>query len=379
MNKKEIAEIKKNFNSDSGFFTIGKTLSAFIDPQKNIVCKQSKLLALHEPDESELMMELLKKTLSGTYGKNLREYAFPKEQYEEDGAQNFLYRLLASRFEDDELTDEFLERITRELDYAGSFAVFSAHCTYTVMKKKSRSIKLEEIDAEPSIDYNFLITAFCPVELRIDGLVFNDEENKIEKKAKSDRIVQMPTDGFLFPAFSDRQPDVNAVLCYTKTARSPNLSVVENLLGCEFTLSAPDERTTFQRILSNVMQGSLDYETITEVNNKLSELVAFSAHETEPARLDADGLKNILWNVGAPQENLERVRPAFTSIAGDKPLIAANLVEKKTVVESEGITVNIGSDSTDKVKMQMINGKRSLVILLDDDVTVNGLNTDGEG
>ena len=37
MNKKEVAEIKKNFSSDCGFFTMGKVLSALIDPEKNIV------------------------------------------------------------------------------------------------------------------------------------------------------------------------------------------------------------------------------------------------------------------------------------------------------------------------------------------------------
>ncbi len=34
MNKKEIAEIKKNFSDDCGFFTVGKVLTAYIDAEK---------------------------------------------------------------------------------------------------------------------------------------------------------------------------------------------------------------------------------------------------------------------------------------------------------------------------------------------------------
>ncbi len=376
MNKKEIAEIKKNFTEDSGFFTVGKVLSAVIDSEKNIAYDDTRLFALMPPDESELVLQLLKKTLSGTLGKNLREYAFPQEQYSEGGSQKLLYDLLTSKLADDELNKQYLSLIAQKLDYVSSYCVFTAHCTYTALKKKSKNIRLEEIDAEPSLDYNFLITAFCPIDLRIDGLVYNDGSGRIEKKAESDRIVGQTADGFLFPVFSEREPDVNSVMYYARAFKKPDLSIVEDLLGCEFTMSAPDERTTFQRILANVMHGSLDYDTITEVNDKLGEMVAYNVNETEPAKLDADGLKNILWSIGAPQENLERVKPAFSAIAEDKPLTAANLIERKTVVEAEGITVNIGSDSTDKVKMQMINGKKTLIIALDDDVTVNGLNTD---
>ena len=84
MNKKEIAEIKKNFSADSGFFTMGKVLSALIDPEINIVYQDTKLSHLLASEELELIMENLKKTLSGTLGKNLREYEFPKEQYEQE-------------------------------------------------------------------------------------------------------------------------------------------------------------------------------------------------------------------------------------------------------------------------------------------------------
>ena len=371
MNKKEIAEIKKNFSDDSGFFTVGKVLSAFIDSEKNIKYKENRLYNLLPSDEAELIMEILKKTLSGTLGKNLREYPFPKDSYDEGGAQHHLYEMLGSKLTDDELNEAFLRRIADDVEYVSTFAVFAAHCTYSVLKKN----KMGDMEDDTSLDYNFIITAICPVELRIDGLIYNDEDSRIEKKATSDRIIGMPTDGFLYPVFSDRAPDVNSVLCYTKNFKKPNVSVVENYLGCEFVMTAPSEKQTFQKILSNVVGDELDYSLITEVNDKLCEFVDSYTHETEPAKVDANKLSSILWESGVSQDKLQLVPKVFETATENKPLTAANLIDRKTVVEVEGITVNIGKDSVDKVQTQEIGGRKCLVIALDENVSVNGLPT----
>ncbi|MGN0633885.1 MAG: DUF4317 domain-containing protein [Oscillospiraceae bacterium] len=369
MNKKEIAEIKKNFSDDCGFFTVGKVLSAFIDAEKNILYKENMLYNIMEQDEAELIMINLKKALSGTLGKNLREYAFPKSEYEEGGAQQFLYKLLDSKLCDDEQNDAFLQRIAEKVEYVSTFAVFAAHCTYSVLKKN----KMDDLEEDAELDYNFLICSICPVELRIDGLIYNDENKKIEKKATSDRVIGMPSDGFLYPVFSDRAPDVNSVMYYTKTYKKPNISMVEDFLGCEFTMTAPSEKQTFQKILSNVVGDELDYDLITTVNDKITEFVDSYTHETEPAQVDANKLSSILWESGISQEKLDNVSKVFESATENKPLTAANLIDRKTVVEVEGITVNIGKDSVDKVQTQLIGGRKCLVIALDDEVSVNGL------
>ncbi|MGN0595185.1 MAG: DUF4317 family protein, partial [Hominimerdicola sp.] len=227
MNKKEIAEIKKNFSDDCGFFTVNRVVTAFVDAEKNIKCKTNQLYNTIEQDESELIMINLKKILSGTIGKNLLEYQFPKDAYLEGGAQPFFYEVLQSKFTDDEVIDKFLNNIVEKMEYVSTYTIFSAHCTYSVLKKN----KNDDFEEEADHDYNFIITAICPVNLRIDGLIYNEENNAIAKKESSDRIVELPSDGFLFPLFSDRTADVNGVLYYTKNAKKPNTSIVDELLG----------------------------------------------------------------------------------------------------------------------------------------------------
>ena len=374
MNKKEINEIKKNFSEQCGFFTIGQVVQAFVDAEKNIKYKSNDLFAALPQDESELIMAILKKALSGTYGKNLKEYAFPKDAYLEGGMQPFMYELMKSRLTDEEKVDEFLAAITERMQYVSTYAVFSAHCTYSVLNK-TKNDELTD-DAESEIDYNFIITAVCPVELRYDGLIFSDETNSIVKKTTADRIVEMPSDGFLFPLFSDRQPDINGVLVYSKNANKPNTSVVNDLLGCEFVMSCKTEKETFHAILNNVVGDELDYDLITTVNDKIGELVDKSAHETEPATIGRHELSNILWQSGVSQEKLEHLPKVFESAMGEKPLTAVNLIERKTVLSTSSITVNIGRDAQDKVRCENIDGRRCLVIALDDpEVSVNGMPT----
>lgn len=374
MNKKEINEIKKNFSEDCGFFTIGQVVRAFVDSEKNIKYKSNDLFAVLPQDESELIMAILKKTLSGSFGRNLREYAFPKDAYLEGGMQPFMYELLKSRFTDEKKVDDFLNAIVERMQYVSTYAVFSAHCTYSVLKK-TKNDELTD-DAESDIDYNFIITAVCPVELRYDGLIFSDETNAIVKKTTADRIIEMPSDGFLFPLFSDRAPDINGVLVYSKNAKKPNTSVVNELLGCEFVMSFTNEKETFHAILNNVVGEELDYDLITTVNDKISELVDRSAHETEPATVGKQELSNILWESGVSQEKLEHLPKIFENAMGEKPLTAVNLIERKTVLSTSSITVNIGKDAQDKVRCENIDGRRCLVIALDDpEVSVNGMPT----
>lgn len=372
MNKKEINEIKKNFSDDCGFFTVNHVVTAFVDAEKNIKCKTNQLYNTIPQDESELIMINLKKILSGSIGKNLLEYSFPKDAYLEGGAQLFLHEVLSSKLLDDDIVDKFLNTIVEKVEYVSTYTIFTAHCTYSVLKKN----KNDDFEDEADMDYNFIVTAICPVNLRIDGLVYNEQNNSISKKESSDRIVELPTDGFLFPLFNDRAPDVNGVLYYTKNAKKPNTSVVNELLGCEFSMTCQNEKDTFKAILNNVVGDELDYEIITTVNEKIQEIVDQSAHETEIPTIDNHKLSSILWEAGVSQDKLDSLPKVYESAVGDKPLTAVNLVEKKTVVTVPSITVNIGKDAVDKVKTQIIDGRKCLIIDLDDpEIAVNGLET----
>lgn len=374
MNKKEINEIKKNLDKDSGFFTINHVVTACVDAEKKIKCMTNQMNNLIAEDESELIVAYLKKILSGSIGKNLLEYHFPNDAYLEGGAQLFMNEVLRSKLTDEELVQKYIDRIIEKMEYLSTYTIFTAHCTYAV-KNKNKNLD-DDIGGDSDTNYNFIITAICPVNLRIDGLIYDEQANSIAKKETADRIVDPPTDGFLFPLFSDRQSDINGVLYYSKNAKKPNSSIVEELLGCEYSMSGVSEKATFHAIMNNVCGDELDLKVINTVNSKIQDIIDRNAHETEIPTVNSKDISNILWESGISQQKLEHLPKVYETALGEKELTCANLVDKKTVLTVPGVTVNISKDGMERVHTQTVGGRKCLVIELDEDkMSVNGLET----
>ncbi|MBQ7834449.1 MAG: DUF4317 domain-containing protein [Ruminiclostridium sp.] len=372
MNKKELADLKKNFDDKCGFFTFNRVLRAFVDSDKNVIFKNHSLLGTLPSEEQELIMVTLRKGLSGTLGKNLIEYNFPNSQYEEGGAQHILYDVLKTKFENDEHTEAFLDNITKNIEYTSTFAIISAHCTYTIFRRD----KNDEL-SEQNNDYNFILTVLCPVEIGEDVLVFDDDSNNICLIPKKDRVVsRTPTDAFLFPILTCGDPDINAVLCYSSKPKEPNRSLVKEVLGCETTFTAVGEKEIFGKVLHDVIGKDLDYTLITTINDKIAEEVKEHRFDSKPATIDDTKLKDILCDSGVEDEKLEKVHKVYTEAVGQKTLTASNLISTKTVVATPDITINIGKNATEKVRTSVIGGRKCLVIDLDDpNIVINGLPT----
>ena len=373
MNKKELAEIKRSFCEGCGFFTLNHILYAYVDAEKNVKCYDVKNYGMMAEDEGACVMETLKKTLSGSLGKNLTEYAFPNESYEDGGAQKVLYTALKAKLEDEEANKALIDRIVENTSCETAYAIITGHCTYSILVKDKNDESLGEGDS----DYNFLITALCPVNTGDDGLFFDSDNESISKKSNTEMIIaRAPQDGFLYPVFSDRSPDVNHVMYYTRSPKKPNLSIVEDVLDCKFEFTPDGEKERFHAVLTDVCREELDYTVITRVNDIIRDVIDQNKNETEPPVIDAGRMKAILSDAGVSDEKLEALDAVYKTTVGESALTASNLVENKTVLSVSEITVNISKDATDKVRTSVIQGRKCLIIDLDDpNVTINGIET----
>lgn len=372
MNRKDLNELRKNFSQASDLFTLNHVVSAFVDAEKNIKCVKSDAFHNIPSEESDCYMETLRRILAGTLGKGLIEYEFPNEAYEEAGAQNILYNALSCRLADESAVNVMLDQIVKNMDYVSTYAILIGHCTYTVFNKT----KNDEINPYDSVEYSFLVTAICPVDVRIDGLIYNEDDNAIEKKQVYDRIVsEVPTDGFLYPTFTGRGPDVNHVLYSVRKPKEVNASIVENVLGCKFICTANQEKESFHSLLEDVVDDELSYNVITEVNDKLKSIAEEYKNDAELPSVDDIQMRDILLDSGVSEEKAEKVQNLYREITREKPLSVCNLTENKTTITTEGISVQISKDATSKVRTQYIDGRRYLLIDLDEpQIQVNGMN-----
>ncbi|MCR5168656.1 MAG: DUF4317 domain-containing protein [Oscillospiraceae bacterium] len=375
MNKKDIAEIKKNFSDDSTLLSLSSVTQAYIDAERNVHCKERKGYAVLSEEETEVVFEMLKKVMSGTIGKNIFEYAFPKASYEDGGAQNMLYAALNDKDDSSGRVDAVIDRIRENLQYDAAYCILIAHCEYSIMKKN----KNDDIEDSSDNIYRFLIAAVSPMNTNTDGLYYNADENRITKKSNTDLIVsRAPTDGFMYPVYSDRAPDVNHVMYYSKNAKKPNISFVEDVLDCEFAMTAESEKETFRKLVENVVGEDLSYTVVTGVNEIIKDVIAQNKDEPEPVRIDNSRLRTILSDAGVNDDKLGGLSAAFETALGDKngSFTASNLVDSKTVVQTSEITINIGNDAAERVRTGVIQGKKCLIIDLEDpNLKINGFDT----
>lgn len=371
MNKKETAEIKKNFSDKSGFFIMERVMTGFVDAEKNVRYHKTSSCLTMSVEEHDVYDETLKKVLNTNVGKNFCEYEFPNEAYEEGKPQEILYSLLRSELKDEEICENFMNHMANNFQHEGPYAVITAYCVYTIRRKDKND---EYAEGEDEL-YRYILTAVCPVNTGSDGFVFDSFNNEITKKLNTELIIsKAPSEGFLYPVFSNRSTDINHVMCYMKFAAKPNISLVEDVLGCSFVMSADNEKASFRSILKGVVGDDLDYMVIKTVNEKLQEVVDNNKDETDTAVIDNSGLKDILTEIGIPQERVEMTAPVYEKVCGNVPLTVSNLIENKTVLSTPGITVNIKPSAADKLRTSVVDGRRCLLIDIDDPtIEINGL------
>ena len=213
------------------------------------------------------------------------------------------------------------------------------------------------------------------METRVDGLVYNETEEAIERKTDCDHVVaEIPFDGFLYPTFTGRGPDVNHVLYSARKPKKVNISMIEDVLGCVFTLTAQEQKETFQTLLQEIVKDELSYPVITSINEKLKDIAAEYANEPDLPVIDDIHVRDILLDSGVSQERAEAMQQAYKEATQDKPITVNNLIESKTTIALDGVTLQIASDAEGKVRTQNTNGRRYLLIDLDSpEVQINGL------
>lgn len=370
MNQKDLAELKKHFLPADDLMVIRRVFSTFIDSEKTMRCRSVRSFAEIPDEEMSVLYTTLSKVLKGKLGKALIEYEFPNEVYEEDQPQNLLWELLEKGLDDEEQMDKYIQHISDKMEYTLPYAVFIAQCTYTVFEKN----KFGEKNKFDSRDFHFLLAAICPVESRVDGLIYDEDENNIIRKTHFDRVVaDAPTDGFLFPTFTGRGPDVNHVMYFTKKPKEPNVSIVEEVLGCHYTLSAEEEKETFRAILDKAVGDELNLNVIASVNEKIQDFAKTFRDEPEPPVVSDIMVRDVLLDSGVSQEHAEAAQTLYKEATEGNYFIASNLTDSKTTLNAGGVTVSISGDATDKITTREIDGRRFLMISLDDpEVTVNG-------
>lgn len=370
MNKKEISEIKKRFSKTK--CSITRICGCYVDAEKEkrMTLKEA-FLGLPE-EEMFKYIDIFRKTLSGSLGRTLINMEFPPEQEtKEDGTQVFLMKLLESQLQDEELLNQFYDKIIENYNYPENYFIILVHDAYDIPKITTDGV--ENFDASEYV-YHYLLCSICPVKLTKPGLCYNAETNNIQDRIR-DWLVQPPELGFLFPAFNDRNTDIHSLLYYSKNSDELDLSITEHVLGCQMPLPAKSQKETFNAIVEESLGLECDYDVVKSIHENLNQMVEENKENPEPLALDKTDMTRLLEKSGVEQEQIETFETRFDETVGEKEsLMATNISNtRKFEVRTPDVTVQVNPERTDLVETRVIDGVPCLVIEINDLVEVNGI------
>lgn len=367
----EISEIRKQFKHENTSIT--KVSGCYVDGEKTVKTKFTETFLCMPEEETFKYFEIFKKTLSGRVGKNLINMEFPMETEFNDGTQAFLMKLRDSELKDEDLLDEFYNKVIENYDYTGNYLILMVHAAYDIPGKTNDNILMDDASDEV---YSYILCSICPVNLSKPGLSYYDDTNKFHKRIQ-DWVVSMPTNGFLFPVFNDRSTDIHSVLYYSKDSEELHNDFISVMLGCQVPLSAGGQKESFQTIIQETLGDECEYEIVKNIHEKLNDIIEEHKEKEipEPLTLDKVEVKNLFTDCGVREEKLQEFDINYEKITGDKgSLLAANVINTRAFeVKTPDVVIKVNPERTDLIETKLVDGRKCIVIEINDQVEVNGI------
>ena len=369
MIKQEINELKRLYTPSN--CSITRICGCYIDGEKNKKTEFKEAFLSLPEEEIFKYFELLRKTLSGSLGKNLLNLDFPLASEQEGGTQAALLALRDSKLKDDALIEEFYDRVINTYEYVGNYLILLIHDAYDVPGKTTDGLTMD--DASDTV-FEYIMCCICPVNLSKPGLSYDNINNEFHNRIR-DWVVEMPETGFLFPSFNDRATDIHSTLFYSKNPEEAHSEFVENILGCTLPLSAGTQKEAFQALIEETLGDEVEYEVVKNIHENLTEMIEEHKEIPEPLTLDKHQVKSLFEKSGVKEEKLTDFDKLYDAAAGeDTSLFVNNVANVRTFeVKTPDVVIKVNPERADLVNTLQIDGKRCLVIEINDHVEVNGI------
>ena len=369
MNKKEIAEIQKQYTQQK--CPVDRICGCYVDGEKNKKTLFGEAFLSLPEEEFFKYLNLFRKTMSGTLGKNLLNMDFPLEAEEEGGSQELLLKLRYTGLKDDGVLEEFYDRIIQSYYYVGNYLILLAHATYDIPGKTSDNLEMDDASDEV---YEHLICCICPVNLSKPGLSYNEHDNCFSSR-RQDWLVDSPLIGFLFPAFCDRSADIHSLLYYNQKPEESAEDFVDCILGCTAPLTAGMQKESFQSLVEGMLGDECSYELVRTIHENLNEIIEEQKEQPLPATLGKKDVKDLLASSGASEEKLADFDERFEETMGEQTeIVAANVTNvRKFEIKTPDVVVQVNPARSDLVETKVVDGRKCLVIEINDSVEVNGI------
>lgn len=370
MNEREVAELRRRFRLERNSF--GKIRGCYVSQAGNIVSQFEQSLALMSQDEAELMLGVLRRTLSGALGKHLLNLSFETGQVAHGEEHRLLRDLRDSGLEDQAAVERFFQKVSGHVQMEGGYLILLVHDRYDVPRRTRGEGPEEDGDQV----FRYILCAICPVAETKPALSYDMQENEFHNRHMN-QLVGPPSFGFLFPAFDDRAANLYGALCYTKDPAQGHEELIQAVFSAQAPMPAAAQKECFQAVLGESLEGESSYQVVRAVHDQLREMIAVHKenHEREPLALSRGEMAGVLRSCGVTQDRAQAFAQRFDEAFGPQARISPrNLVEAgKVEVRTPDVVVQVNPERGDLVRTEIIQGCKYILIRVDGEVAVNGV------
>ena len=371
MTDKEIAEIRRRFRTDKS--NISRVRGCYVNEKKEIISEFDQSIGMMSEDDAEGMLNVLKKTLSGTLGRNLIDIEFSTQQVLESEEHKLLTELRHSKLSDDAAVRKLYDKIIGSLELDSSYLILLAYDSYDVFTTGADGEK----ETESSRVFNYFLCSVCPTRTGKATLSYY-LPGRCFRTVAADTVLGAPELGFMYPAFDDRTANIYGALYYTKKLNDSHEDTVDALFKSKLPMPAATQKATFGEILSDAVAEDCSMRVVRTVHSQICGML--DEHKAQKIQeqpvLTRSDVSEMLRYSGVSDEKIEKFEERYDEAFGrEMSLNPKNIADVKTIsVKTPEMSLKVASGHSNVLETRIIDGVKYILIRADGDVEVNGVN-----
>lgn len=371
MNEKEIGELRRRVRRDRSNMT--SIYGCYVNGQKEIISSFKQSTGMMPENEAEKYFGVMKRTLSGTVGKNLIDICFKTSQVADSPEHKLLMQLRETRLQDDELRMQFYKKIIETVSFDDSYLILIGCDTYDVPFKS----KDDQVQADRSEEvFTYLLCAVCPVKQTKPTLRYIAEEKEFHDGGIA-QVVSAPEVGFLFPAFDNRATNIYGSLFYTRDTKVSYQNLIDVLFNVQAPKPAGEQKKSFEALLTKTLEDQCSMEVVQTVHDQLRQCIEMHKESkvAEPLLISKEQVKTSLKSCGISEDKVSKFSVDYDEAFGfEAELHPKNIIDnRKFEIKTPDVSIKVNPERSDLIETRVIGGVKYILICADEDVEVNGV------
>lgn len=371
MNTKEINEIRRRVRRDRS--NMEAIYGCYVNESREIVsCFRCSCATMSE-NESEKYFSLLKRSLSGTLGKNLIDITFATSQVANSEEHKLLMDLRATELKDEELRMAFFKKVMDTVSFESGFVILIGLDKYDVPFKSKDGDTQADNSGEV---FTYLLCSICPVK-QTKAQLYYEAASKEFHDGNIMNIVCAPELGFLFPAFDNRATNIYNALYYNHSPKENYEAFVDAVFHTPVPKPAFQQKQSFEALLSNSLEEDCSMEVVQSVHEQLCQYIDMHKESKEPEALtlSKSQITGALSGVGVSDAHIAKFSVDYDEAFGSEAAVhPKNIIDdRRFEVRTPDVSIKVARDRADLIETRIIGGVKYILICAEEDIEVNGV------